>query len=138
MKKQIKLKPQINSNKIKILAWYELIISSILILFNLYLIIFHRFLAFSFLVSIIGLFGGVLLIKKSKKGLYLSYTWAILQIFIIQIGNFIINLTQGIFLTLAFIGVGEFETFPDVFFTPNLIGILLVILFIIWRKDILR
>jgi hypothetical protein len=125
------------SKKLKILAWYELIISSFIAFSFVYLFFSLLFLPFGFFVSLVGIAGGILLIKNSRIGFYLSLIWAFSQIFIIQIGELIINLTQGIFLTLAFIGVGEFETFPDVFFTPNLVGILLLILFTVWRKDIL-
>lgn len=124
--------------KIKIIAWYELTISFLIALFSLFIFIVRGFLDFRFFISLFGIIGSTLILNNSKKGFYLSLTWAFLQIFIVQIGDLIINLTQGIYLTLAFIGFTKFETFPNVFFSPNLIGIIILILLIIWRKEILN
>jgi len=86
-----------------------------------------------------GIFGGLLLFKNKKNGLYLSFTWAFLQIFIINVGEkTLINLNQFFYFTLTFIKVIKLQNYPDIIFLPNIIGILILILLIVFRKDLYK
>mgnify|MGYP001600061235 CR=1 FL=1 len=124
-------------NKKKIFAWYAIIVSTVTILVNLYLFFTTRFLPLNILISIIGISAGILLLKNKKAGFYLYLAWAFLQIFIINLGETtIINFTQFIYFTLTYMKLIELENYPNVTFLPNIVGIILLILVIFWRKDL--
>jgi len=122
-------------NKKKIFAWYEIVASSLVIILTFYSFIFKGFLPLNFFIAINGFVAGILLLKNKKSGFYLSLLWAFLQIFLVQIGEFVINLTQLIWFALTFIKIFELQNFPDIIFSPNIVGIILLIILIIWRKE---
>ena len=127
----------IKVNKKKIFAWYAIIISIFTVLLNFYLFITTKFLPLNILVSFLGIVSGILLLKNKELGFYLSLIWAFLQIFIINVGEVtIINFTQLIYFTLTYIKIIELENSPTVTFLPNIVGIILLILIIIWRKEL--
>jgi len=129
-------------NKLKIIALYELTASFLVILSTIYtslVVTKFIFLPLNFFLAMFGIFGGLLLFKNKKNGLYLSFTWAFLQIFIINVGEkTLINLNQFFYFTLTFIKVIKLQNYPDIIFLPNIIGILILILLIVFRKDLYK
>ncbi|MEK6844051.1 MAG: hypothetical protein AABX83_01350 [Nanoarchaeota archaeon] len=125
--------------KLKIIAWYELFAS-----LTVHLLIFISivktkfiFIPLNFFLAVLGIFAGFLLLKNKRIGFYLSLIWAFLQIFIIKIGDTaLFNFSQLIYFTLPYIKIIELENKPDVTFLPNVVGIVLFILLIIFRKEL--
>ena len=132
------MKGRRNKSKLKIFAWYELTVSTIVIL-STFVFFFHisDFLSQGYwgstiLVAVFGIIGGILLIKNKKIGLHLSMLWAFLQIFNVYIDGIIIDLTQILTLNIT-LNLRPAYDFIVVF---NLLGILFLILLVIWRKEI--
>ena len=124
-------------NKRKIFAWYAIVISILTILLNSYSFFITSFLPLNILIAFLGLVGGIFLSKNKKFGFYLLLIWAFLQIFVIKIGELtIINFAQFIYFTPTFIKLIELENYPNITFLPNFVGIILLILLIIWRKEL--
>lgn len=129
--------PNKKLKKIKLLALYEIIVTAIVILFSFYSLIIYNFFPFNFFVAIIGLMGGILLLKKIKIGLYISIVWAILQTIGIQMGNTIINFSQLISLSIHFT-LRDLNNLSDIAIYLNAVGAILLVLFLFWRKERFR
>lgn len=131
-------KNQAKSSKLRIFAIYELIISAVVIIstFNFF---FHisDFLSEGYwgstiLVALLGIIAGIFLIRNKRVGLYLSMTWAFLQIFNLSIKGWIIDLTQILTINITL----NLRPAYDLILVLNLFGILLLILLLIWRREI--
>ncbi len=124
--------------KLKIFGIYELIISAIVILTTvIFFFNFSEFLSEGYwgstiIVAVLGVIAGILLIKGKKIGWYLSMVWSFLQIFYIEVNGIIIDLTQ----ILKFHITLNMHPEADFIIGFNLLGVLLLILLIIWRKDL--
>lgn len=127
----------------KLFGWYELVISSIFLGFLIvtFIIAFNKGLliplyyfqyAIGLILGVVGLFGGIFLLKNKSSGFTLSLIWSFLQIFsMIQIGTFWISLQQLLWLGFS---LGS----PAFFIKINFIGIaLIVILVLIKRKNLI-
>lgn len=125
-------------SKLKIFSLYELIISGIIII-STFTFFFHfsDFLSEGYwgstiVVAFLGIVAGLFLIKDKKIGLYLSMVWAFLQIFNVYINGIIIDLTQILTLNVT-LNLRPAHDFVIIF---NLLGVLLLFLLIIWRKEL--
>ena len=125
-------------DKLKILAWYELAISLIVILFSYSFFLnpndwfSQGYIGSNLIVALIGVMGGILLLRKFKIGFYLSMIWALLQMFMIQINGINIDFFQIFNITFTL----NLKPEVDLIFKFNFIGLLLTLLFIKWRKDL--
>ncbi len=127
------------SNKLIIFGYYEFIVSTIIVILsiNIYIsdTISQILLPYGLFVAIIGLIGGALLIKNLNIGFYFSLLWSIIQIFNFQIGSHVVNLTQFIFLLFP-IRIMDIAPYPDILININIIGIFLLIILILLRKEL--
>ena len=127
------------TNRLKIIACYEIIISSLVIILSIYSIfrfpeLFQFFNLSGFVVSIMGLVGGILLLKNVKIGLRLSIFWAIIQTFKVNIGKFYLDFSQLLQLNFAL----DLRPEINALISINFLGILLAILLIKWGKDLFK
>lgn len=123
-------------SKKKIVGWYCILASSLTLVLIAHSFITTSFLPLKTVVSILGIIAGILLLKNKKGGSILAVIWSVLQIVILQIGPAVINLTQSPYFTLTYFSLVDLESFPDFTILPNLVGIILVIVLIFWRKDL--
>lgn len=126
----------------KVFGWYATIISLLAIL-NVFRYFFQGTvsvlgLILYVVVSIVGVIGGIFLLKEKKEGWLISLIWSIIQIPIIKIGLFSVNFKQ----VLEFTFVKTYFTYGGITYSPgitigiNVIGIILVILLLKNKKKI--
>lgn len=126
--------------KLKLIAWYELIIS-ILVILSYYIYAFvdlSRFLdsghyGFNLLVGLLGVIGGVFLLNNLKSGFYLSLAWSFLQIISFRVGQSYVDLTQFLRLSVSL----NLSPIIDFGLSINVVGIILLILLITCRREII-
>jgi hypothetical protein len=123
-----------NNKNLKILAWYVLIVSLITSLFSLYSFIYYNFLPINFFVAVIGVIGGILLLKGMKLGWYLSTFWAVIQTFGFKFKEAFIELSQ--FLHFEF--VLDLRPEFNYIFSINIIGIIIAILLIKSGREVFK
>lgn len=106
----------------KVLAWIILIMS-ILGLYN-YLLVFIqiRYIHLGFLISLLGIISSILIFNKKRWGLILGIIWTAVQIPILQIGNFVLNLSQFLQFHISITDINT--TFKNI--SINLLAILIL------------
>lgn len=121
-------------NRLKIIAWYEVIVSSLIYLLLVYSVIITKvlFIPLNFFLATLGIMGGILLLKNKRAGFYMSILWAFLQILIVQINNFIIDTSQLLYLLLTL----DLNPEINLIISLNFFGLILLILLIKWRKEL--
>lgn len=106
----------------KVLAWIVLLMS--LFGFYNYIILFFQinYIHLGFLISFLGVIAAILMFNKKKAGLVLAISWAIVQIPVFEIGDFVFNLSQFFEFNISILDINS--TFKNI--SINLLAIFLL------------
>lgn len=130
MKNKLKIK-----NFDKIFGWYAIILSIITIMGSVAIFSISQiysylgYLILGIIVSLLGLIGGIFLIKKKKGGFVLSLLWSVLQIPVIQGGNIFINFQQFFELHFTF-------SLNNIVIGINFVGVILLVLLLMHKSKL--
>jgi|SRR3989344_2349792 len=132
------MKNKNKTKKLRILAFYELIISILVILYNIYYFVnfpesFKLFLLITPFIALVGIIGAILILKSIKVGWYLSLFWAIAQTIKLRVNNLAFDFSQLLHFNLLL----NLSPVVDMAITINILGITLIIFFIKWRKEVM-
>ncbi|MBR9706199.1 hypothetical protein GOV14_04135 [Candidatus Pacearchaeota archaeon] len=126
----------------KVFAVYEIIVSVITLILGYLIYIFgKKFIAettgansfygvifiIGFIITILGILGGIFLLKKQKHGFLFSMIWSVAQILGIRINLYWVDFSQLVWLGFKY-------NSPLFGFGINAVGIVLVLLLIHFRK----